>query len=471
MPKKLLQEFVEQIIKEKCKEKNYIFLNKDFIYKNNYIKNLKFKCNICNYEWNCSYYCFINKNSGCPKCGNVLKLAQQKVKERILKKCEEKNYELIEPFVYKNNKEKNIHLRCLNDGYEWYVCYSTFISNNHGCAKCSKTAKLSQQEALNNVLQKCNEKKYILLESFIRKNSHEKNIHLKCLNDGYEWYTTYNKFINSNRGCPKCSGKLKLTQEFVKQKILQKCKEKNYTLIEPFIYKNFDEKNIYLICNNDNYEWCVSYDTFINDNQGCPKCAGNLKKSQNDVNFNILQRCKVLNYELIEPFIYMNIKEKNIHLKCNICNKEWYVNYECFINNEHGCPKCRDKKIEKTTIERYGEIWLKHIPRYNPNSIIYLDLISEKLKLPIQHALNGKERKFQRYYIDGYISDYNICLEWNEQYHNSKKQKEKDLKKKQFLEENFKCHIIYIWEKEFLNDIDNQINLICNKINEIINKI
>ena len=52
-------------------------------------------------------------------------------------------------------------------------------------------------------------------------------------------------------------------------------------------------------------------------------------------------------------------------------------------------------------IERYGELWLKHTPTYNANSIIYLDLLSEKLGIKIQHALNGGEKKFIKYWVDG----------------------------------------------------------------------
>jgi len=58
----------------------------------------------------------------------------------------------------------------------------------------------------------------------------------------------------------------------------------------------------------------------------------------------------------------------------------------------------------------YGEIWKNHIPRYNPNSIMYLDIISNKINLTIQHALNGGEKKFVKYWVDGYIQEYNICL-------------------------------------------------------------
>jgi len=135
------------------------------------------------------------------------------------------------------------------------------------------------------------------------------------------------------------------------------------------------------------------------------------------------------------------------------------------------CPS-QNKEIAKkgleTIIRRYGEIWLKHVPTYNANSIIYLDMISERLGLPIQHALNGGEKKFVRYWIDGFIEKYNICIEWNEKFHNCKKFKEKDIIKEKFIIENFNCYYIKINQDEFMNDIDGQINIILNKINTII---
>ena len=142
--------------------------------------------------------------------------------------------------------------------------------------------------------------------------------------------------------------------------------------------------------------------------------------------------------------------------------------YNNFINQNAGCPKCGLERAIKTTIERYGEIYEKLIPRYNINSIIYLDMLSEKLNLPIQHALNGGEKKFVRYWVDGYIEKHKICIEWDEKQHNSKGKMVKDVIKEQYLKENFGNTIIRIVEKEFLCDVDNQMNLVCEKINNII---
>jgi len=126
------------------------------------------------------------------------------------------------------------------------------------------------------------------------------------------------------------------------------------------------------------------------------------------------------------------------------------------------------EKATNTMIERYGEQWLRHTPAYNANSLIYLDMLSAILQIPIQHALNGGEKKFVKYWVDGYIEQYNICIEWDEKYHKIKKFAEKDVIREQYIKENFGCHIIHINEKEFLRDVDNQMNMIVEKINNII---
>jgi len=123
-------------------------------------------------------------------------------------------------------------------------------------------------------------------------------------------------------------------------------------------------------------------------------------------------------------------------------------------------------KIIQTQIERYGEIWMNNVPSYNPNSIIYLDMISEMLNIPIQHALNGGEKKIVRYWIDGFIEQYNICIEWDEPRH--KNNKEYDEFRENYIKENKGCKFVRINEKEFLKDIEKGISDVVYKINEFI---
>ena len=129
-----------------------------------------------------------------------------------------------------------------------------------------------------------------------------------------------------------------ISQQEAEKNVNDKCLEKNYTLINKFLYKNSNTK-IHLKCNKDNHEWITRYRTYISKNHGCLKCANRLKLTQNEVEIIINNKCKELNYTLLDNFIYKNNKTK-IHLKCNKDNYDWYTTYYNFINNNRHCKKC-----------------------------------------------------------------------------------------------------------------------------------
>jgi hypothetical protein len=184
------------------------------------------------------------------------------------------------------------------------------------------------------------------------------------------------------------------------------------------------------------------------------------EKCSNIHTYSKVQNTMLKRYGVKNPFQSEIIKEKI--KKSNL--KKYGVEY-LHQNKEIA------KKAQDTMIERYGELWLKHIPSYNANSIIYLDILSEKIKLPIRHALNGGEKKFVRYWVDGYIEEYNICIEWDENKHNLNKQKQKDLNREAYLKENFNCQIFRINEREFLKNIEASIINIASLINNYIGMI
>ena len=97
-------------------------------------------------------------------------------------------------------------------------------------------------------------------------------------------------------------------------------------------------------------------------------------------------------------------------------------------------------------------------------------MIGNVLGLNIQHALNGGEKKFIKYWVDGYIEEYNICIEWDEKHHNSKRQTERDKNKEDYINNNFGCNIIRINEEEFLKNNEITIKKICDLIIELIDK-
>lgn len=138
------------------------------------------------------------------------------------------------------------------------------------------------------------------------------------------------------------------------------------------------------------------------------------------------------------------LSNKDIYNKVLKTVKERY-----HVDNISQLEYIKDKKIE-TCINNYGEFFFKYTPKYNPISIIEFDLLSEFFNIEIKHALNGGEKKFNKYSVDGYIEKYNIILEWDEEYHNY--QKENDMKRQLFIENNFNCKFIRINQKEWLNN-------------------
>jgi len=122
------------------------------------------------------------------------------------------------------------------------------------------------------------------------------------------------------------------------------------------------------------------------------------------------------------------------------------------------------EKIFNTMIERYGEAYLYFIPKYNPNTIQFIDDLSEITGIHFRHAINHKkgEKKFHKYWVDAYNKDYNIVLEFDEKHHNP--QKEKDEERQQYIEDNFNCKFIRIDWEQFINNPEEEFELLVEQI-------
>ena len=200
--------------------------------------------------------------------------------------------------------------------------------------------------------------------------------------DNHEWLLTYYYLIH-DIGCPKCSCKLKITQEEAENNINEICLKKNYILLKPFKYINTKKTKLYLKCNKDNYEWLSTYDCLISG-RGCYKCSNKrkgdrLKLTQEEVERKVNEICLKKNYVLTKQFNYIDSKKTKIYLRCNKDNHEWSLRYNDLMNNK-GCPNCNISKGEDRIKELLEINNIKYIYQYHNKKI--LDGMSLDFYLP-----------------------------------------------------------------------------------------
>jgi len=107
------------------------------------------------------------------------------------------------------------------------------------------------------------------------------------------------------------------------------------------------------------------------------------------------------------------------------------------------------KKMRNIAIKRVEES-LKEgsqlTPFFNSKGCDVFDEISKKNNIFIQHAKNGGEYYIKElvYWVDGYDKQNNVVYEYDEKYHFTKKQKEKDERRQKEIEEYLGCTFVRI---------------------------
>lgn len=217
----------------------------------------------------------------------------------------------------------------------------------------SSGKRLTTEEALSKIYKKCEEKNY----EFIGFNN-EENVYinnktfliLKCNKCSNIWDTTsYEKFINGNRGCPNCALNKKLTEEEIISKINEICKEKDFTFLG--FNGNFcgvDTKLI-LRCNKCGEEWnTTTYNNLKKKNRKTHTCGRKNAKSTptilNEKRVVELIRKKLkstlLEFVSFDELGYIGSKKTHVLLICKKCNKINSYSLKYLYQNIISCKNC-----------------------------------------------------------------------------------------------------------------------------------
>lgn len=275
---------------------------------------------------------------------------------------------------------------------------------------------------------------------------------ITCREHGIFWQTPHNH-IDIKRGCPKCNGGVRLTQDEANNNIIFRLKN-DIILSKPYIHKN-NRSRLYLKCLKDGYEWNTIYNNFVNTETGCPKCSNVATLTQEEVEENIKKRCLEEDCILYKPLKYNIIQKTRLHLLCNKDKHKWSTSYNNFVNCKTGCSVCKQSHLEKD---------------------IFLFLLKDNIIFEQQKRFKWLGRKS----LDFYLPDYNIAIECQGgQHFNSHKRyggeiglntiMKRDKEKFELCKQNNINLIYYSYKKLLPKEYHSFIFTNVEKIKEIIN--
>ena len=224
---------------------------------------------------------------------------------------------------------------------------------------------------------------YIMIEKFIEKaklihgdrydyskvdykNANTKVI-IICKVHG-EFYKTPSKHTNSKQGCAKCSGfYIPTTEEFIENAKLIHGDRYDYSKVD---YK-YSYENVIITCKVHG-DFLQRPANHINSKQGCPKCAGNINKNNQEF---IEEAIKIHG----DKYDYSKVDYKCANAKIIIiCKIHGEFEQQPYSHlNGNGCNKCaviiRSNKARKTFEEFIEKAILVHGDKYDYSKVNYID--------------------------------------------------------------------------------------------------
>jgi hypothetical protein len=209
-------------------------------------------------------------------------------------------------------------------------------------------------------------------------------IHFKCLIDncGHIWLAAPGNVAGGNRtGCPKCANQIELTREEVERRIVGK----PFVLLDDIKGRRCRPR-FQCLTTECAYIWRPWLGHILYDNDGCPKCNGGYKLTNEEVD----KRLGGRNIRRLDDYEGIMVP---IRFECLSCFHIWTTAPGHIINGGSGCHECAlgdNEKLVGEILREYGIIFERH-PRI------------ECLR----------EGQLYRMYPDFYISSLNVYIEYN----------------------------------------------------------
>ena len=209
----------------------------------------------------------------------------------------------------------------------------------------------------------------------------KKKVWWKCQKCENEWQATI-KSRNKGTGCPICNkkkqvkSKTKSNDQFIKELQQKNC---NIEPLEPYVNS---ATKIMCSCTVCGYSWKVRPNSLLRG-YGCPNCAGNKKKSNQD----FVNELSQINSNIVPLEEYQGNKTP-ILCKCKICGNTWKNSPNNLLSKKHKCPYCsritRSVKRRKTNKE-----FVQELHTINPNIIPLEEYTTSQRKIKCKCNICG----------------------------------------------------------------------------------
>ena len=206
-----------------------------------------------------------------------------------------------------------------NCNYIWTATPNSILSKKSGCPKCAGNMPLT-----NRIVDEMLFNNNILIKRKGNYTNNEINILWECTIDNckYCWLAKPRNILNKSRGCPKCSKRLKLTNEIVDEILLST----NRLLKRVSDIIRGDVKNEWeCLVENCFHHWQAAPNSILSHKSGCPAC-----KHKNEKIISKTLKEHNIKFELHKDIRKINILEKRR------CGVDFYISDQNLIIEYNG---------------------------------------------------------------------------------------------------------------------------------------
>lgn len=283
----------------------------------------------------------------------------------------------------------------------------TVLERNHGsyyCNKCS-TSNSRKRKLQNGFSHKkidvfkryCDEKGYTPISAESDYVNCYSKMEYICPIHGKQQIAYIN--MQQGQGCKYCGyqkmkDKQKLPWQYIKEYIQS---QNGNILLNAQEYKNQITNNLRIICGECGKEYTTSFAYYKDSLRVCKQCAFKIRKNAKKYSpDDVLQICNQLGVEILNPYEYINNREKNMMIKCSSCGKAYLTSLQAITTGYTRCSHCHIKSKGEEKIQSF----------LNNNNISF-----------IKQQRFDDCRNINPLPFDFYLVDYNILIQYDGEQH------------------------------------------------------